>query len=281
MRNQLDHLIEQPNYITLISPEIQPSPITLPQIYYHFSNDLLLPEIAQHILSLQLGDTNLAKIEQSSKSPEHLVKHIETLIHSCEYLLASEVCTWFFHHAKISICDIQDLKKNTSLHLNKNTKVAQILIKIAGNNAYTFITMQNINGWTALHSPAMSNNVEMVKLLLDMTGDDASKLTLIQTTEGWTALHDAVYHDSIKIVELLLTAASDKKWTLLAIQDTRDWTALHQAAYYNCIESIKLLLNAANNKAQDLIMIPDNIGRTALDLANPEIKKVMQEYMNK
>ena len=59
------------------------SPITLSQLYYYFSHDVLLPEIAQYIFSLQCGDSNSAEIEQNSKKPKRFVKYIETLISSC------------------------------------------------------------------------------------------------------------------------------------------------------------------------------------------------------
>src|SRR5262245_8923326 len=97
---QLD-IGEQPNCITL-SPETKLSPITLPQTYHqlrlqYLSNEhFSLPEITQHIFSFQLSGVDLAelpqKIEQSCKDPVSLVRYIRSLVNSCGYELASELC---------------------------------------------------------------------------------------------------------------------------------------------------------------------------------------------
>ena len=76
-------------------------------------------------------------------------------------------------NAKISIYNIQDEYKRTCLHLSDDPKVTQMLLKIAGDNAYTLIAMQNKHGWnhnfnsgwTALHSATYNNNVKMANLL--------------------------------------------------------------------------------------------------------------------
>jgi hypothetical protein len=227
-------------------PVEQPSPITIAQTYYHFSHDLLLPEITKQIFWLQLGTVDLAKlpleIEQNRTSPEHFVEYLETLIASCGYLLASELCEYFLKQKEISLCDIQDNDKSTCLHCAyRSPKVTALLIKIAGNNASTLINMQDIYGYTALHQAAFYNRTEIVTLILDAAGNAASTLLTIQNKNGNTALHWAANNKKTEIVKLILEAAGDTASTLIAMQDKN--------------------------------------GNTALDCARPETKEVMKKYM--
>ena len=193
MQNQLNILVDQSQCIPLTPSKDKQSPITLAQTYYHFSrpsHDLLLPEIAQQIFWLQLGTVDLAdlplKIEQ--KSPEPFVKYLETLIPSCGYLLASELCEYFLKQKGISLCDIQDEYKRTCLHyVDKNPKVAEMLIKIAGDTASTLIAMQTTYGWTALHWAADNNCTEIVTLLLNAAGDKVQDYMAMKTNDGKTA----------------------------------------------------------------------------------------------
>jgi ankyrin repeat protein len=268
-------------------PVGQPSPITLAQTYYHFSHyhfspDLLPSEIVQHIFWLQLGTVYLAnlpvKIEQ--KSPEPFVKYLETLITSCGYLLASELCEFFLKHKKISLCDIQDEFKNTCLHwAYRSSKVMAMLIKIAGNTASTLIAMQNNFSDTALHQTALNNRTENVKLILDAAGDNASTLLAMQNNSGSTALHCAASYNYIESIKLILDTAGNTASKLLAMQNKSGSTALHCAAIYNYIESINLILDAAGNTASKLLAMKNNSGGTALYWGNRKTKEVMQKYM--
>ncbi len=227
----------------------QPSPITLPLTYYHFSHDVLPPEIAQQIF-VKLFETHgidLAQlpheIEQRCKNDYWLVKYINKLIKLCGYLLASELCERFFPHAKVSIW-IEGFPnwKHTPLHyvVEYNClEVAQILLKIAGDKASTLLTMQDYSGWTALHFAAYKNNTENVKLLLGVAGN--------------------------------------KVWELLSMKSNYDSTSLHCAN--NNTETIKLLLDAAGDNAPTLLAMKRGDGETAFDLANSETKEVMRKYM--
>lgn len=136
--------------------ENKPSPISLLQTYYHLSHDKLLPEIAQQIFSLHLGLSNvdLKKLPQSCDRPEAFINYINSLIDSCGYSLASELCERFFSGAKISICDIKDSNHWTALHwaANKNnTESVKLLLNAAGNKVGELLAMQNNDGETAFN----------------------------------------------------------------------------------------------------------------------------------
>jgi hypothetical protein len=220
--------------------------MTLSQFYYHFSHDLgLLPEITQQIFSFQCGDVNHTKVldelKQSSNDLDRFLKCIEALISACGELLASEICECFFVREKILICDIKNEYKSTCLHHSKNPKVIQILLRVAGDNAFKLLIMQRSRGCTALHDAAFGAYTETVKLLLSSAGKKVCELLMIQDDTGWTALHSAAYNN-------------------------------------NHIECVELLLNAAGNNAQDLIMLQTKAGTTALNLAHdkPRLKEFMQ-----
>ncbi len=286
----------------------QLTPITLPQTYHYLAGELL-PELAQQIFALQFGFVDptkfLNKIEQSVNSPKDLVKYINTLIRSCGYLLASELCDWFFHHAKISICDIKNDSGQTSLHYVASyfagvgdSKIDQILIKIARDNAYKLLTMQCDRGCTALHEAACNTKcVGMVKFFLDTAGDNAFKLLAVQDKYGRTAMHEATQVDNIEVVKLFLAIAGDNIWNLLNIEENTYGrtvfgmfesqemhtmvilTALHFAASNDNIEMVTFFLNIAGDYAEDFIHMPDHNGKTAFDIASQKIKKVMQEFV--
>jgi hypothetical protein len=231
-QNQLDLLIDQSQCTMPTSSTDKQSPITMSQLYYHFSHpshDLLLPEITQQIFSLQLGTVDLADLPLNCKSPESFVKYLEALITSCGYLLASELCECYLKYKEISLCDIQDENKRTCLHKSISPKVTEMLIKIAGDTASTLIDMQDKNGETALHYAADNNNTEIVKLLLDAAGDTASTLIDMQNKGGLTALHSAASYNRAEIVKLILDAAGDTTSTLLTKQNEYCKTALHYA----------------------------------------------------
>lgn len=69
---------------------------------------------------------------------------------------------------------------------------------------------------------------------------------------------------------------------LAAKRRTDNQTALHIIAiFYHTTEQAKLFLDAAGDKAQDLMDIQDSEGKTALDIARPEEKEFMQQYLQK
>jgi ankyrin repeat protein len=248
-------------------PVDKQSPITFAQTYHHFSG-ALLPEITQHIFSLQLGTADLADLPLNCKSPEPFVKYLEILIASCGYLLARELCECYLKHEKISLCDIKNENKQTCLHYTaKNPKVTEMLIKVAGDTASTLIAMQTTSGSTALHYAANYNNTENIKLILDAAGDTASTLIDMQDTSGYTALHYAASKNCTEIVKLLLDTAGNTASTLIAMQNKIGWTALHYAANKNRTEIVTLILNAAGDTASTLLPMQNTSVETALHRA--------------
>jgi len=136
-------------------PEL--SPISLAQTYHYFSHDEQLPpEITRQIffLHLRLNNVDFKELQQSCKDPSALVEYIKSLINSCGYPLASELCERFFSGAQLSICDIKDS-----------------------------------NHWTSLHRAANNNRTESVKLLLNAAGDKAGELLAMQNNDGETAFN--------------------------------------------------------------------------------------------
>lgn len=64
-----------------------------------------------------------------------------------------------------------------------------MLIKIAGNNAWTLLIMQDTDGWTALHYAAYNNKTKNVKLILDAAGNNAWELLTMRSAGGLTAFY--------------------------------------------------------------------------------------------
>ena len=172
--------------------ETQPSPMTLSQLYYHFSHDVLDPDIAQQIFLLQLMSSNvdLKKFPEFCQNSLLLLTYIMRLINSCGYSIASEICERFFARSEISICDIGSCEKMTGLHFAVTCvlpKVAEILIKIAGNDTWKLLTMTDHYGNTALHLTRYTNNIPLAKLILDAAGDKALTLLTMKNRCGTTA----------------------------------------------------------------------------------------------
>jgi ankyrin repeat protein len=146
------------------------------------------------------------------------VEYIEKLIFSCGYTLATEICECYFKHNKISICDIQNEDKDTCLHINENPKVTHILLKIAGDNAYELITMQNASSETALHEHVLikhKNGLEIIKIILDTANDKKYQLLAMQNSLNYNVLYRAIYWGSLDMVTFLLDSAGEKACNLI------------------------------------------------------------------
>ena len=104
---------------------------------------------------------------------------------------------------------------------------------------------------------------------------------------GKTVLHSTACNGYTKDAILFLEVAGNKAWTLLTAQINKqtpwtgmaDQTALHFAAECGHVEFAKLLLDTAGDNAQNLINVRDNQGRTAFDIATPEVKEIMLKYV--
>jgi len=293
------------------------SPITLPQTYHQLSQ-LLLPDVACHIFSLQLGNIDLTKlplkIEQSCTNLDTLMQLMQALIKSCGYNLVRELFKQFFPRKK-SICLIQNQYGETVLYQVSNDchiDIAKILLDVAGDKSWELLTKKGrILRETALHKAhsdkvakllldAAGNNAwalltmkdtigetalhtavntSVVKFLLNFAGDNACKLLTIRDNAGDTALHRAARSENLEKAQLLLNAAGNNAWTLLIIQNCCGLTALHEAADCDDLEMVKLLLNAAGDKAQDYTAIETALGKTAFDLATQKVQEFMKPYL--
>jgi len=189
MEPQEPNVYNQQQCMTRVSSQIKP--FTFAQAYHYFSHDLLLPEIAQQIFLLQLGNINLEKLPESCKDTNSLVEFIAMLTQSWDYPFAGELCERFFSHEKISICDVKKgVLGKSPLHHAINygyLNVTRVLIKIAGDKTWTLLAMKDYSGSTALHYVACRNNREGVKLLLDAAGHQAPELIAMKNGYDETA----------------------------------------------------------------------------------------------
>ena len=93
-----------------------------------------------------------------------------------------------------------------------------------------------------------------------------------------TSLH---YTHNVKVARIFLEGADQEVWMLLTAQSKESkQTILHYiVSETQFLELTKLLLNTAGSNAQTFIGIPDNMGKTAFDIATPEVKEVMLQYL--
>jgi hypothetical protein len=209
------------------------SSIILIKIYHQLSK-FCPREIAQYIITLRLKASKvdlaqfLLKIKQNYKYPEVFVQLIDELIKLYGYNPASELFKQFFTQANRSVWDIKDTAGKTALSYARDyTNAAKLLLDTAGDNAWTLLTMQDINGDTALHCAAFDDScVETVKLFFNAAGNNVWTLLTMQNDFNETALHCAADHNSTEIIDLLLNAAGNRVEAYKAMETTDGRTAL-------------------------------------------------------
>ena len=59
--------------------------------------------------------------------------------------------------------------------------VVELLLNVAGDNAWTLLTAKTIAGWTALHQSVLLGPIEMIKILLNAAGDEVENFMAMQT----------------------------------------------------------------------------------------------------
>ena len=182
------------------------------------------------------------------------------------YCYAAEKLTRNLLRKKISICDIKDDCNRTVLHSSfASTEDLKLFLQIAGDDTWKLLTTQtkfpsnrssekcffqkwSIFGQTPLHFATEQNfYLASIKLLLDAVGDNVSTLLFMQNDCKETALHCAVKHN-----------------------DLLDC---------NNIKIVRLLLDTAGDHLQDFMNILNKDGKTAFDIATPEVKAIMLPYM--
>jgi hypothetical protein len=279
-----DQIIELPQS----TPTHHLSPISLP-VTYHYLRNFLHREIIQLIVSFY-RDIDFAeiKIEQICKDSNSFIKSIQTTLASYGSALTPEL--YKLHLCNVSLCDIKNFYGETPLgYVIKNIKDAkscsdlvQILIKIAGNNAWRLLSEQDEYRHTVLHTAASLGYTDVIKFLLNAAGNNTWTLLTMENKYSNTALHLAAIFGRSEVVKILLEAAGDNTWTLLTMRDKYNETALHFAAKYGHPEVVKILLDAAGHKVQDFMAIRmDFVNKTALDIANLEARAVMEKYLPK
>jgi len=193
----------------------------LPQMHYHISHDFLPQKIVQ-FLSPQLTINGIDPvqspelIEQSYAKLITSVSYLKQLCESCSNNVALKKFKVMLCQQQVSICDIKDIHSRTILHIagiDNNPILAQMIIKVAGNNVWTLLsTKDSWSGSTPLHLAAEYGCIETVKLLLDAAGDRAIELLKYQNLLGEIPLDSAIENknNSEKIVALIMDFAAGK-----------------------------------------------------------------------
>ncbi len=101
----------------------QPSPITLLQIYHHFRT-FFLPEIVQHIFSLQPGISHIN--DDTIPEDMYIGVYMQQIHEECGHCLAVEVLKQYFLRNDISICDIKDDWDTTFLQYCRKRRLGRI-----------------------------------------------------------------------------------------------------------------------------------------------------------
>jgi ankyrin repeat protein len=170
------------------------SPITLPQIYFYFSQELL-SDIAGYILALLMRN-DIHRINKPilfhPPIPE-IVRGIHAQLNTYGYLfMVEKLSRNLFCKQNISICAIKNSNSATLLHEAARlgyTKDVKLYLQVAGKDKIKLLKTQTIfGGSTALHEACLRNNIDLIKILLDAAGDDAQELIHLQNNEKETAL---------------------------------------------------------------------------------------------
>jgi hypothetical protein len=169
-------------------------PVTLPQAY-HYLSEVLNPKIAQYIFSLQQINEDLScwYCTDETENVVSMNKCIAKILRRHGYLYTVERLKLDLLKKEMSICDIKDNNSCTTLHYIAsdyycNKKIVKLILEVAGDNAWTLLTMQTVvQGSTALHLAAHYNRIEYVKLLLEVAGNQAQAFMNIRNKNGKTA----------------------------------------------------------------------------------------------
>jgi len=206
---------------------------------YHHFAKTLLPEIAFHIFSLQPGS--------------HLINRPVTIIKG----LSPEAMADPNH---------------------KDRDKAQPMLYLI---ALQCERLRNQVGHCLMVEILKRNFLRKKMLICDMKGHD-----------GETFLHHIAQYKSATVygnlgleaggnhlLKICLEVDSNHLLKALTAQDNLNQTVLHHATGHGNVEFVKLLLCAAGNDIQDFMNMLDKDGKTAFDIATPEIKAIMLPYM--
>lgn len=146
---------------------------------------------------------------------------------------------------------IQDILKK---HTSSKDAATEIRAGLAQLNISVSAIKDEDNG-TLLHWATLSGQKNVVEVILELADNDQEAFIFAQDKYGNTSLHHA-----IKACEFL----NPKKNTL------------HAAKYSDIKEIVQLLLDAVGTSAWGLIKMKNKEGRTALELADGEIKDALK-----
>ncbi len=253
------------------------------------------------IQAMEEGNTpNSSVLIEEFVTPNDVKGRSEQFLHWAAGLNDKDLVTTVLNSDSPVDIDAQNSKGRTPLMITSSGEIVQMLIdKGAG------LEVRDQLGWTALHYAVSEEDINKATLLLNAEAD----LEALEN-EGCTPLNLAVAYKKDTILSWLLDRGVDTETT-----DTIGWTPLHFAAFDRNLNIATLLLNKeANIKAKG----PDNLtpfiiaasaennkhylpdpteivtlflergadisavneeGKTAYDLASPEIKKIIQSYV--
>jgi len=128
----------------------------------------------------------------------------------------------------------------------------------------TDASIQNNDGWTALHYAAEKGHLEVVNLLLSHKANTSE-----EDNSGSTALHYAGYYGHLEVVNCLLSHGADT-----SIQNRTGCTVLYCAVNNGHLKVVKCLLSHGADTS-----IRDNYGHTALHIARMRGHIAIVEYL--
>lgn len=163
--------------------------------------------------------------------------------------------------------NVQDHDGDSALILaanNGHENIVKLLLQSPNIN----VNMRDKLGFTALMPASRDGNPNIVKLLLAKPEIDVN----MQSNAGTTALWVASAWGRENVVKLLLAVPNIN----INAQEDRGWTALMAAGINNWSDAVpKLLLDAGADPN-----IKDNTGKTVLDIAKPEFKRIFIALIN-
>ena len=115
---------------------------------------------------------------------------------------------------------------------NDNLQAVKCLLKQGADPS-----LQDIKGWSGLHSSSLGGNPEVIELMLSHVPSIDSI-----TKEGLTPLMIAALNDKLQAVKYLLEQGADP-----SLQNNKGWSALHSASLDGNPEVIELILNHVPN----------------------------------
>lgn len=155
-----------------------------------------------------------------------------------------------------------------------------ILAALENNQAIEVILRYNLSGETLLHSACCNGHLEVIETLLKIAGQHAPNYVSIQNKNGYTPLMRAVQNGHKDVAQLIIRAAGEQVWHILCARDKPyGRTALMYAAGRGYISILEDLLTAAGERTLDYLLMRSNIDFNAFYYASEEAHIFLEEAL--